>query len=85
MRYVDFRDIIQKELRKNPAGLTWAELRERLDLPYERPCPTWVRRMEQEVGLSRAKGSGARLCLEGSTGKTKQARQLSLNLIGAKR
>jgi hypothetical protein len=58
MRYVDFRDMIQEELRRNPAGLTWAELRERLDLPYDRPCPTWVRRMEQEVGLSKTKGSG---------------------------
>lgn len=58
MRYVDFRDAIRDELRRNPAGLTWAELKDRLDLPYERPCPTWVSRMEQEVGLSRAKGSG---------------------------
>ena len=58
MRYVDFRDMIQEELRQNPAGLTWAELKERLDLPYDRPCPTWVRRMEQEVGLSKAKGPG---------------------------
>lgn len=58
MRYVDFRDVIRDELRRNPTGLTWAELKHRLDLPYERPCPTWVRRMEQEVGLSRAKGSG---------------------------
>jgi hypothetical protein len=35
MRYVDFRDVIREELRQNPAGLTWAELKERLDLPYD--------------------------------------------------
>lgn len=58
MRYVDFRDVILEELRQNPAGLTWAELKERLDLPYDRPCPTWVGRMKQEVGLSRDRGSG---------------------------
>jgi hypothetical protein len=58
MRYVDFRDVILEELRQNPAGLTWAELKERLDLSYDRPCPTWVKRMEQEVGLSRLHGSG---------------------------
>jgi hypothetical protein len=58
MRYVDFRDIIQKELRKNPTGLTWAELKERLDLPYDRPCPNWVECMEREIGLLRVKGSG---------------------------
>ena len=58
MRYVEFRDRIRKELRENPVGLTWAELRQRLDLPYRQPCPTWVRRMEEESGLVRAKGSG---------------------------
>ena len=58
MRYVDFCDAIQEELDRNPSGLTWAQLKERLDLPYNRPCPTWIRRMEQEAGLSRAKGSG---------------------------
>jgi hypothetical protein len=58
MRYVEFESVIWEELVQHPEGLTWAELRERLDLPYDRPCPTWVRRMEQEVGLSRARGSG---------------------------
>ena len=58
MRYVDFRDSIREELAGQDFGLTWAELKERLDLPYDRPCPTWIRRMEQEAGLSRARGSG---------------------------
>ncbi len=58
MRYVDFRDLIQSELSRNPAGLTWAELQEILELPCKRPCPTWVRRMEEEIGLERVQGSG---------------------------
>lgn len=58
MRYMEFRNAIQEELLGNPAGLTWAELRERRNLPYKHPCPEWVKRMEAEVGLSRAKGSG---------------------------
>ena len=58
MRYTDFRDVIEQELRRNPGGLTWAELKQRLDLPYDRPCPTWVRQMGREVGLSRARGTG---------------------------
>lgn len=58
MRYQDFRDCIQDELRENPDGLTWAELRDRLDLPYRQPCPEWVKRMESEMGLSRARGAG---------------------------
>ncbi len=58
MRYVEFRDAIQGELNGQVEGLTWSELKERLDLPYDRPCPNWVKRMEQEIGLSRQKGSG---------------------------
>ncbi len=58
MRYVDFKDQIRNELGQNPAGLTWAQLKEHLELPYDRPCAAWVKRMEGEIGLSRARGSG---------------------------
>jgi hypothetical protein len=58
MRYVQFRNAIKKELLESRAGLTWAELKERLDLPYKQPCPEWVKRMEEEDGLSRARGTG---------------------------
>ena len=49
MRYVDFRDAIRDELRRNPKGLTWPQLREGLDLPYHSPCSTWIKQMEQEL------------------------------------
>lgn len=58
MRYIDFKDAIRDELRKNPDGFAWIELRKRLYLPYERPCPTWVRQLEQEIGLTRTKDTG---------------------------
>jgi hypothetical protein len=58
MRYLEFSNAIEGELLQNRAGLTWAELKERLDLPYRQPCPEWVKRMEQEVGLSRPRGTG---------------------------
>ncbi len=58
MRYVDFREIIQEELSHHPDGLTWTEIKEQLDLPYDRPCPSWVHRMEEEIGLIRIKNSG---------------------------
>ena len=58
MRYVDFRDSIRDELKRNPSGLTWPELRDRLDLPYASPCGEWVKRLEDEIGLSRTKGTG---------------------------
>lgn len=61
MRYVDFRDTIHKELKKNPGGLTWKDLKNRLDLPYESPCQTWLRQLENEIGLVRRAGSGRAL------------------------
>lgn len=56
MRYTEFRDSIRQELRRHPRGLTWADLRDQLALPYDRPCPTWVSSLEEEIGLVRAKG-----------------------------
>ncbi len=61
MRYVEFRDAIREELGRNTAGLTWVQLRDRLSLPYDRPCPAWTARLEQEIGLSRSKGKGRAL------------------------
>src|SRR5579871_2052705 len=57
MRYVEFRDAIQGELRRSPAGLTWAALKSRLRLPYSTPCPEWVKQLEQEIGLRRERGA----------------------------
>ena len=58
MRYVEFKSAIEKKLRKHPGGLTWSQLKERLDLFYERPCPSWVKQLEREIGLRRVKGAG---------------------------
>ncbi|MBN2587379.1 MAG: hypothetical protein JXR55_08820 [Candidatus Fermentibacteraceae bacterium] len=55
---MDFRDSICGELRRNREGLTWNQLKERLDLPYRTPCGEWVGRMEKENGLVRAPGPG---------------------------
>ncbi|HSI32685.1 MAG: hypothetical protein ACAI43_17605 [Phycisphaerae bacterium] len=61
MRYTEFRDAIRGALRQNGAGLTWAELRERLALPYDRACPEWTKDLEREIGLVRVKGAGRAL------------------------
>ena len=61
MKYVDYRDSIRGELRRNAAGLTWAELQQRLGLPYERPCPAWTKQLEADIGLTRSKGAGRAL------------------------
>jgi hypothetical protein len=63
MTYLDFRTTIQRHLEKHAGGATWHELRDALKLPYERPCPEWTRRLEEEVGLVRRKEGGSRsLC-----------------------
>ena len=56
MRYIEFKALIRSELTKHPAGLTWAELKNNLNLPYNRPCPTWIKQLEAEIGLTRSKG-----------------------------
>jgi hypothetical protein len=64
MTYLEFKDSIQRELGSRPAGLTWKELKETLDLPYDRPCPEWTRRLEMEIGLARRPGNGPALVWE---------------------
>ena len=61
MRYADYRDAIRKGLRSNAAGLTWSQLRGRLQLPYDRPCPAWTRQLEADIGLVRTKGTSRAL------------------------
>lgn len=61
MTYPNFKADIQRYLRHHPDGVTWAELRDSLSLPYLRPCPEWTRRLEQEIGLVRRKGAGRAL------------------------
>jgi hypothetical protein len=58
MTYIEFRDSIRSALRKNSAGMTWAQLKLALDLPYARPCPEWTKQLEKEIGLVRRKGAG---------------------------
>ena len=61
MKYTEFRHAIQTELLRRPEGSTWAELRDHLDLPYDRPCPAWTATLEREIGLVRVKGDGRAL------------------------
>src|ERR1051326_6043433 len=58
MHYLEFRDRIRQGLHHRPDGWSWAELQKRLQLPYSRPCRTWIRRMESEIGLYRTRTSG---------------------------
>ncbi|MGA1821720.1 MAG: hypothetical protein ACMUIG_04265 [Thermoplasmatota archaeon] len=64
MKYIDFRDRIIEKLRRSGEGMTWSELKDRLDLPYRTPCPEWVNRMERENDLVREKKIGRPLIWE---------------------
>ncbi len=61
MRYSEYRDAIAEALQDEPTGLTWVELKAKLALPYKRPCPTWTKQLEQDIGLERTKGGGRAL------------------------
>ena len=61
MRYVEFKAAIEQHLRRHHGGATWPELRDNLQLPYDRPCPEWTRRLEIEIGLIRRKGAARSL------------------------
>lgn len=61
MRYVEFHDAIRGHLTAHPEGATWAELRDRLALPYERACPNWTAHLEDELGLDRSEERGRAL------------------------
>lgn len=55
--YKDFRDAIEKLLKAEPDGLTWSEIKTRLNLPQKVPNNKWVRQMEKDIGLTRTKES----------------------------
>jgi len=55
MTYEEFRDKIRMELKKNPDGLTWTELKRKLNLPQKVPNNKWVNQMIKDIGLMRAK------------------------------
>ena len=58
MRYLEYREVTRAELLTSREGLTWKQLREKTRLPYERPCATWTKSLEDEIGLTRVKQDG---------------------------
>ncbi|ADE55896.1 hypothetical protein [Coraliomargarita akajimensis] len=53
MTFEEFRKRIVADLHGAPDGLTWSELKQRNHLPYTRPCPEWIKALEQDDGLIR--------------------------------
>lgn len=58
MSYEEFRDRIRNVLKSEPEGLTWTEIRKRANLYQKFPNNKWVRRLEEDIGLTREKVKG---------------------------
>ena len=64
MRFSEFRERIVSDLKGEPEGLTWKELKRRNGLPYDRPCPEWTKTLENESGVVRKRRRGRELLWE---------------------
>jgi len=53
MTYEDFREKIARLLKSEKKGLSWTEIREKLNFPQKVPNNLWVRTMERDIGLIR--------------------------------
>ncbi len=64
MTFHEFEFIIHDILHHHPEGLTWKEIKTLTTLPYSTPCPTWIARLESEIGLKRIRRKGNSLIWE---------------------
>ena len=53
--YEKFKTQIEAILKVEPEGLTWTEIKQRLNLPQRVPNNQWVRKMEKDIGLKRTR------------------------------
>lgn len=56
--YDVFKTKIEAILKAEPKGLTWTEIKKRLNLPQKVPNNKWVRMMEDDIGLKRQTEKG---------------------------
>lgn len=53
--YEDFKSSIKNILERHPNGLTWTEIRDKLNYSQKFPNNKWVRKLEEDIGLKRIK------------------------------
>jgi hypothetical protein len=51
--YVEFREKIKTALQGEWDGLTWNQLKKKAEIEQTYLCYTWVRQLENEIGLTR--------------------------------
>ena len=59
--YEDFRDAIEQILKNETHGLSWTQIRRRLQLSQRTPYHKWVKKMEKDIGLVREKNGSRTL------------------------
>lgn len=59
--YEEFRNSIKNLLERHPSGLTWTQIRDKLNLPQKVPNNIWVKRLKKEIGLEQIKIDGSLL------------------------
>ena len=59
--YEDFRKSIKNILQRYPAGLSWAEIKDKLNYYQKAPNNKWVRNLEKDIGLIRIRKEGKML------------------------
>lgn len=53
--YEDFKNSIKNILERHPSGLTWTQIRDKLNLPQKFPNNQWVGRLRKDIGLKKIK------------------------------
>mgnify|MGYP001606301427 CR=1 FL=1 len=56
--YEEFKKSIKNILQRYPAGLVWAEIKDKLNYYQKAPNNKWVRNLEKDIGLIRIRKEG---------------------------
>jgi len=55
MLYDEFKMAIKNILERHPSGLTWTQIRDKLNLPQKFPNNKWVNMLRRDIGLRKIK------------------------------
>ncbi len=56
--YKDFKTAVTIGLKDESGGLTWSEIRMKMEMEQKRPFNKWVRSLEKDIGLIRERRKG---------------------------
>ncbi|UCE28921.1 MAG: hypothetical protein JSV85_06575 [Candidatus Bathyarchaeota archaeon] len=51
--FVEFQEKVERALQGEENGLTWNQLKKKGEIEQTRLCYTWVKQLENEIGLTR--------------------------------